>query len=259
MCRNETYQSLHLSCDCVVPYPSWSPASGTKPLHIFFNFSSLNIGHERWFSMTYDAGPDSSSILKAADYHTVGSGDRAQSLLTDVSPTNPLLTVISAPTPVRSCSDRTWAYCQRPRTERPHVLRVACLQTQWHVVIFRFGVFAVSKCFSFIDMLCRECVSGPIYLSALFDHPLLLFVLGLKINRIFSSTRSRLSWLSSTLPSVHAELKGPRSAFTVCSPIEQRLSCCGFTHMDSDESLNFHSVFRECATLHEDQLVPGTF
>lgn len=62
-----------------------------------------------------------------------------------------------------------------------------------HQVIFRFSLFAVSKCFRFSDMLCGECVSGLIYLSSLFGHPLLLFDLWLKIKRLFSLTCGRQS------------------------------------------------------------------
>lgn len=62
-----------------------------------------------------------------------------------------------------------------------------------HVVIFRFCVFAVSKCFGFIDVLCGECVSGSIHLSALFGYPLFLFDLCLKINWLFSLTEQHFT------------------------------------------------------------------
>lgn len=90
--------------------------------------------------------------------------------------------------------------------------RVPCVSADVgeHVVIFRSCVFAVSKCFSFIDTVCGECVSSPIFLSALFGHPLFLFDLCLKINRLFSLTEQ------------HFRLG---AASTVCSLIEQRLSC----------------------------------
>lgn len=103
----------------------------------------------------------------------------------------------------------------------PHFLLAGCLQE--NVVIFRFSMFAVSKCFCFIDILCGECVSAPIYLSALFGYPLFSIWPVLNFNWPFSLTPELTEQLVT-----EAERTG--SALTVCSLKEKRPTS---THTDS--------------------------
>lgn len=103
----------------------------------------------------------------------------------------------------------------------PHFRLAGSLQE--NVVIFRFSMFAVSKCFCFIDILCGECVSAPIYLSALFGYPLFSIWPVLNFNWPFSLTPELTEQLVT-----EAERTG--SALTVCSLKQKRPTS---THTDS--------------------------